>query len=55
MFKNKIQIARTLQAFAKIKQDIVQGAMANNANAKQVLQRAINQRARELGFKGTYW
>ena len=54
-FKQRIQMAHTLQALATIRRDIEQGALANNAQAKEQLKRTMNQHAREIGYKEGQW
>lgn len=57
-YTNRIQLAHTLQALAAVKNDIERGALAANAQAKNVLKNLSNGRARELGFKpqgGVHW
>lgn len=55
MFKGRIQSQRTVQGLVNLKHDIVQGALANNLAAKDMMKRAINTRARELGSKQPLW
>ena len=54
-FRQRIQMAHTLQALATIKHDVEQGALANNAPAKEELKRTMNSHAREIGFKDGGW
>lgn len=54
-FKQRILMAHTASALQPIRHDIEQGSLANNAQAKDVLRRAANMRARELGWKEGQW
>jgi len=54
-YSGRIQLAHTLQALLAVKRDIEQGSLANNAQAKDQLKRAANQKAREIGFKEGQW
>lgn len=55
MYKGRIQAQRTLQGVIHLKREVETGALANNLLAKGMMQRAINQRARELGSKTPVW